>query len=214
VEDEAFLRAIAAAPADDLPRLVYADWLEERDDPRAAFLRAEVELTRAGMTAGGRARLREYRAALDPDWWPRVARAAAGDRLAFRCTSCRLPLTGPLWPLADPAWLGEADETPLVPAGFYWQSDETTWAGAAGHYCINLTDLRNVGPHPDYRRRNGCCGADGCDGMNTVCGNGHEVGTECSDCWMPHFLHLDPTATEAIEEGVAAGPTAAPDRGG
>ena len=26
-DDEAFIRAIVAAPADDAPRLVYADWL-------------------------------------------------------------------------------------------------------------------------------------------------------------------------------------------
>jgi hypothetical protein len=41
----------------------------------------------------------------------------------------------------------------------------------------------------------------GCDGVNTVCGNGHEVGTECSDCWMPHFLHLGRTAVDVNEAG-------------
>jgi uncharacterized protein (TIGR02996 family) len=42
-EREAFLAAIAAAPADDLPRLVFADWLDENGDPeRAAFIRAQV----------------------------------------------------------------------------------------------------------------------------------------------------------------------------
>jgi len=44
VNDEiAFLRAIANAPDDDAPRLVYADWLEERGDARAEFVRLEVE---------------------------------------------------------------------------------------------------------------------------------------------------------------------------
>jgi uncharacterized protein (TIGR02996 family) len=33
-----FLRAIAAAPADDTPRLVFADWLDEHDDPDWAGL--------------------------------------------------------------------------------------------------------------------------------------------------------------------------------
>ena len=42
-----FLRAIAAAPDDDLPRLVYADWLDEHGDPdRAEFIRAQCELAR------------------------------------------------------------------------------------------------------------------------------------------------------------------------
>jgi uncharacterized protein (TIGR02996 family) len=34
-DDEAFVRAIVAAPADDAPRLVYADWLDERLRVRA-----------------------------------------------------------------------------------------------------------------------------------------------------------------------------------
>lgn len=39
-EDEfAFLSRIVDCLADDAPRLVYADWLEERDDPRGTFLR-------------------------------------------------------------------------------------------------------------------------------------------------------------------------------
>jgi uncharacterized protein (TIGR02996 family) len=46
-EDEALLRAVLAAPDDDAPRLVYADWLDEHGDPaRAAFIRIQVELAR------------------------------------------------------------------------------------------------------------------------------------------------------------------------
>jgi uncharacterized protein (TIGR02996 family) len=40
----AFLRMIAAAPADDAPRLVYADWLDERGDPRGTFIRVQCAL--------------------------------------------------------------------------------------------------------------------------------------------------------------------------
>jgi uncharacterized protein (TIGR02996 family) len=35
LNDEVFVRAILADPADDAPWLIYADWLEERGDPRA-----------------------------------------------------------------------------------------------------------------------------------------------------------------------------------
>jgi uncharacterized protein (TIGR02996 family) len=38
-EEAAFLRALVAAPKDRTARLVYADWLDERSDPRAAWLR-------------------------------------------------------------------------------------------------------------------------------------------------------------------------------
>jgi uncharacterized protein (TIGR02996 family) len=38
----AFLSAIVARPADDLPRLLYADWLDERGDPRGEFIRLQI----------------------------------------------------------------------------------------------------------------------------------------------------------------------------
>jgi uncharacterized protein (TIGR02996 family) len=41
-----FAAAVRDAPDDDLPRLIYADWLEERGDPRGAFIRAQVERAR------------------------------------------------------------------------------------------------------------------------------------------------------------------------
>jgi uncharacterized protein (TIGR02996 family) len=46
-EYDVFLAAICENPDDDTPRLVLADWLEERDQlERAAFIRAQVELAR------------------------------------------------------------------------------------------------------------------------------------------------------------------------
>jgi uncharacterized protein (TIGR02996 family) len=44
--DEAFLRAIIDNPGDDTPRLIYADYLEERGDPRAAAIRAYPDIGR------------------------------------------------------------------------------------------------------------------------------------------------------------------------
>ena len=50
-----FLNAICADPADDLPRLVFADFLEESGEPdaiaRAHFVRAQIALTQ--LTPGG-----------------------------------------------------------------------------------------------------------------------------------------------------------------
>jgi uncharacterized protein (TIGR02996 family) len=40
-EDAGFLQALLAAPEDDALRLVYADWLEERGDPRGEYLRCQ-----------------------------------------------------------------------------------------------------------------------------------------------------------------------------
>ncbi|QEL19525.1 TIGR02996 domain-containing protein [Limnoglobus roseus] len=68
-----FLAAIIAEPEDDLPRLVFADWLEEiGDDTRAEFIRLQCLSVRAPLTPGERvtveARIREL-LALHRDRW-------------------------------------------------------------------------------------------------------------------------------------------------
>ncbi len=73
-ENDAFLRAVLAAPDDVLPRLVYADWLEERGDPRGPYLRLEVEAIRGGDFATARAAARS----LAPLWVARVSRPPLG----------------------------------------------------------------------------------------------------------------------------------------
>jgi uncharacterized protein (TIGR02996 family) len=67
-EDEAFIRAIVDSPGDETPRLVYADWLDERDDPRGAYLRAEQDAYRTGQIA----KVLHLAVGLDPVWVARV----------------------------------------------------------------------------------------------------------------------------------------------
>jgi uncharacterized protein (TIGR02996 family) len=44
-DEEALLAAVAAAPLDDAPRLVYADWLQERgEEAKAEYVRVVVKL--------------------------------------------------------------------------------------------------------------------------------------------------------------------------
>src|SRR5690242_20889829 len=46
-DHDALLAAICAEPDEDTPRLAFADWLEENDEPaRAAFVRDQIELAR------------------------------------------------------------------------------------------------------------------------------------------------------------------------
>jgi uncharacterized protein (TIGR02996 family) len=64
-DNEALLRAVLAAPDDDAPRLVYADWLDEHGDPaRAAFIRAQVELGRRPADPNRTLQLRKAEVAL------------------------------------------------------------------------------------------------------------------------------------------------------
>jgi uncharacterized protein (TIGR02996 family) len=61
---EALLRAIIENPADDAPRLVYADWLDEHGDPdRAEFIRLTT-----GPAAGHTARVAELLARHGDRW--------------------------------------------------------------------------------------------------------------------------------------------------
>ena len=63
IRDE-LLDAILAAPDDDAPRLVYADWLSERGDPRGEQIAVEIALARAALDAPDRPSLLERAAAL------------------------------------------------------------------------------------------------------------------------------------------------------
>lgn len=46
---EPFVAAVVSRPDDDLPRLVFADWLDEHDDPeRAEFIRIQCRLAESG----------------------------------------------------------------------------------------------------------------------------------------------------------------------
>src|SRR5688500_282818 len=74
-EDETFIRAIVDNRGDETARLVYADWLDDRDDPRGTYLRAEAEWARTGKKEKA---LRALTAALDPVWVARVSRPPVG----------------------------------------------------------------------------------------------------------------------------------------
>lgn len=45
-EEQPFFDEIIAAPDDDTPRLILADWLEERGDPRSEFIRVQCQLAK------------------------------------------------------------------------------------------------------------------------------------------------------------------------
>lgn len=73
--DDSFRQALLSNPADLTTKLVYADWLQEHDDPLAAeFLRLQVELHTA----------RTVSAAVDAAaWFIRMGSALDADWVAF-----------------------------------------------------------------------------------------------------------------------------------
>src|SRR5213078_3097387 len=71
----ALLAAIRQAPADDAPRLVYADWLDEHGQPeRAEFIRVQIEADRELAALSGSARVDEE----DRRFWAEPGRRKYG----------------------------------------------------------------------------------------------------------------------------------------
>jgi uncharacterized protein (TIGR02996 family) len=76
-EDERFLQALRQNPDDDATRSVYADWLEERGDPRAGLLRLELQLHAC------RQRLVVLHQQTDPTWVRQVRRSLLDPEAAI-----------------------------------------------------------------------------------------------------------------------------------
>lgn len=79
-DDRAFIRGILSEPTNDVARLVYADWLDEQEDPRGEFLRLEVAEARGELASPSndpnspKRRLRYLRHQLDPFWLAMIER--------------------------------------------------------------------------------------------------------------------------------------------
>lgn len=115
---------------------------------------------------------------------------------------CKLDLSNQVIELEDLNLLNKTDGQDLVSEGFYIVvDDENDYFPPRdkGAIIINIKDLINSNYyHSDEGRLNGCCGYDGCDGMNRVCLCGHEIGTERSDCWISHFIALNPESVQFV----------------
>jgi uncharacterized protein (TIGR02996 family) len=77
-ERNPFLEDIVENPDDDAPRLIYSDWLEERDDPRGEFIRLSCRLfhlpPKAPEEATLRARLKELQQMYEAKWFAPLPR--------------------------------------------------------------------------------------------------------------------------------------------
>jgi uncharacterized protein (TIGR02996 family) len=109
-EDEAFIRAVVDSPGDDTPRLVYADWLDDHDDPRGPYLRAEHAWRkpwRVDEWPTERLQLRAMAVGLDPVWVARISRPPVG----VCCEHLQFAHRGPQLTIDE---LAEVDHWPRV----------------------------------------------------------------------------------------------------
>lgn len=112
--------------------------------------------------------------------------------MILKCRKCNLVLTNKLTELTNIGNLNENDNVDFIQRGYFFVSDGEFFSESKGKIISNKHDLINSKNHSNSKRLNGCCGLDGLDGLNKMCENGHEIGTECSDCWMPHCVIFEP----------------------
>ncbi len=110
--------------------------------------------------------------------------------MKMKCKYCNIELTDNLVEVTGYDQLSEIDGKDFISDGLFFISNGDYYTGTE-KVIINIRDLKNSKSHTDPARLNGCCGLDGTDGPNKLCLNGHEIGTEKSDCWMAHSIILD-----------------------
>jgi uncharacterized protein (TIGR02996 family) len=97
--ESAFWAAIAVAPDDDLPKLVFADWLDERRDPRGECLRWIVAEHK--QPAFDRIDTKTW------DWWSRIPVDPMHYAISARQYVLSQNLFSRLTPFGDGLWKGE-----------------------------------------------------------------------------------------------------------
>jgi uncharacterized protein (TIGR02996 family) len=157
-DEDAFIEAIGAAPEDEAARLVYADWLEERDDPRGAYLRAEVTYFRRKEGRRNDRKLSALLKQVDPVWAAMVSRPPFGiavPGLTFRgkgpkVTRARLSKIEAFWgePLPPDYAAFLLRYNGGRPSKPYLCSDVTHENGDTGHYCgaVRFYSTRDINP--------------------------------------------------------------------
>jgi uncharacterized protein (TIGR02996 family) len=170
-DESALLSAIRASPDDDLPRLVFADWLDEHGRPeRAEFIRVQCEFARAladparkrdrnalskRARALSRTHARQWRAEL-----PSLSEVAWGEFRRGFVSSATLSSCGPLA-------VGLADILSAAPVEvlqyYYFRSTELAeLLGSAALGRLRVLCLRSMSwslPHTDYWRAEHVAGA-------------------------------------------------------
>jgi uncharacterized protein (TIGR02996 family) len=174
-DDVGFWFALAAAPDDALPRLVYADWLDERGDPAGAILRGIVLL-----------RL-HYSVGVGHQWEHRNQRRVDWQQTATELASFLFPGASPFLP--EPRY----ERISLI--RFAPRPNPQSTAGEWQAICLTLDSNKPVPPFVNYlliqsasalliRRHQTAANASGTGPVETVRGPAQNDPTaiDCPEC--------------------------------
>lgn len=114
--------------------------------------------------------------------------------MIFYCQICGIEISENVERLEDTSFLDFEYEKDCIPKGYFAvfeKVDRKEFLECQnGDYLLNLEDLKNIKDHKISSRLSGCCGL-GNFGINKICVNGHEIGTEHSDCNLPRFFLIE-----------------------
>lgn len=118
------------------------------------------------------------------------------NRSSFLCKKCGWPVTKLLGHIGNLSEIKMKENEPFIARRSYVygheliRADLLPWGGAN-----EITEDEIIIPtetlYFDAKKESapGCCGPDASH-FNIFCKNGHAVGKEAADCWMPHFIRL------------------------
>lgn len=126
----------------------------------------------------------------------------------YLCSMCCIDITYPVMHLKDFSKLFNESKENFLPRGYFAYGHEIRVRGQLpfhsnieGHeiadedVIFNIDDVFNVA---DTNKISGCCGSDASQ-IHLNCPNGHELGREGSDCWMPHFVCIPSSKLQKVQ---------------
>lgn len=145
--EEPFFLALTGDAGDVLRRLVFADWLDERDDPRGAWVRvgceldglAETDDRRPALEARKRELWEQHRDTVDE--WDR--------RFALARIKHKLPRAVPLWLTKGTKQDGQFG--PMLPEDYLTAFERENRVSLPEGYRAFLREIGNGGPGPGDR---------------------------------------------------------------
>src|SRR5262245_23250360 len=154
-DEDDFLRKLLENPADDTTRMVYADWLDERDDSeskaKAKFLRVTVRLMgpiqRHGWRSARKKELQRLAATLPTDWLAVVSRVRVENCAAKRAEDMQREVPMLTVYVCDKRW-DEMHATADVAVRFCERCERNV------HYCDTILVAR------DHAQQGHCIAVD------------------------------------------------------
>lgn len=184
------LRNILKNPEDDIVRLVYADWLDENDQPEyAEFIRTQIELNKGcdWQTLNGLGYHWCPRCLYSPDPRSTWQKTYGPDNMVNTCRECSVTRkrNNDLWNAHSGEWFGDKSPAPLpgelgwaVNAGEDGAYIRAVFSGGKGRYVIRRGFVDEVRLSL-LSMFGGYCRS--CDGVGDDAGRAEQY-TECTWC--------------------------------